>query len=167
MRTQRHDLGAIMSESGRVAELSAMDVRRVQICDVTLRDGGYLNEHSWSLSDAIELVRASVSAGIDHVEVGYLSADADDEDAKARPAAYCPPDYLRRCSPRCRRQHVLRGGVLAHPGRPRRFCRGTAVQTAIDAMEAADRAAEEARAAAEMAGRAALDVRAVTAPHVM
>ncbi|CRK57279.1 4-hydroxy-2-oxovalerate aldolase [Alloactinosynnema sp. L-07] len=61
------------------------------LLDVTLRDGGYVNKHSWSLPQAVAVVDACVRAGIDHVEVGYIRPRRD---SAGSPAASCPPEYL-------------------------------------------------------------------------
>jgi 4-hydroxy 2-oxovalerate aldolase len=64
------------------------------VVDVTLRDGGYVNQHSWSLSEASEVVAASAAAGIPYCEVGYFRPRRHEVDGKERPAACSPPQYL-------------------------------------------------------------------------
>ena len=64
------------------------------LIDVTLRDGGYVNQHSWSLSDAKELLTASAAAEIKYSEVGYFRPRRHETDGTDRPAACCPPQYL-------------------------------------------------------------------------
>lgn len=44
--------------------------------DVTLRDGGYLNGHRWSIERVVRLLRALGDAGIGWAEVGYLGPEA-------------------------------------------------------------------------------------------
>ncbi|MFI9809146.1 hypothetical protein ACIHEJ_33175 [Streptomyces sp. NPDC052301] len=44
----------------------------VVITDVTLRDGGYLNGHSWTPAQRREVVSAVAAAGVKRIEVGYV-----------------------------------------------------------------------------------------------
>jgi len=67
-----------------------------QILDVTLRDGGYVNGHSWSLPDAQRIVRAAADAGIPSAEVGYFRPGRQRVDGDSHPAASCPPEYLEK-----------------------------------------------------------------------
>lgn len=60
------------------------------LLDVTLRDGGYVNGHSWTLREAEAVVRAVGACGVPYLEVGYLR-DAHDP---RRPTASCPPAHL-------------------------------------------------------------------------
>ncbi|SCF28488.1 4-hydroxy 2-oxovalerate aldolase [Micromonospora matsumotoense] len=60
------------------------------LLDVTLRDGGYVNGHSWATHEAQAIVRAIGGSGVPYVEVGYLRDTA----VPRRPSASCPPDYL-------------------------------------------------------------------------
>jgi 4-hydroxy 2-oxovalerate aldolase len=66
------------------------------LLDVTLRDGGYVNRHSWSLEQAVGIVNACAQAGIEHVEVGYYRPGRHRVDGDVAPAASCPPYYLER-----------------------------------------------------------------------
>jgi 4-hydroxy 2-oxovalerate aldolase len=66
------------------------------ILDVTLRDGGYVNQHTWSLDDALRIVGAAARAGVPGVEVGYIRPHRHSVDGLSRPAASCPPYYLQR-----------------------------------------------------------------------
>nr|ACG70820.1 HMG-CoA lyase-like protein [Streptomyces fradiae] len=54
----------------------AARVADVQVTDVTLRDGGYLNDHSWTADRAHAVVRAVSAAGVRRIEVGYANAGA-------------------------------------------------------------------------------------------
>lgn len=69
----------------------------ITLLDVTLRDGGYVNGHSWSRADAATVVGACAAAHIPSSEVGYFRPHRDDP-AGQRPTATCPPDYLRALS---------------------------------------------------------------------
>jgi 4-hydroxy 2-oxovalerate aldolase len=67
-----------------------------QILDVTLRDGGYVNQHSWSLPDAMRVVRAMADAGITRSEIGYFRPGRQGVDGDSSPAASCPKYYLEK-----------------------------------------------------------------------
>lgn len=64
------------------------------LLDVTLRDGGYVNEHSWTMTDAADIAETVVKAGVSGVEVGYLRPDRRAVDGETRPSASCPEAYL-------------------------------------------------------------------------
>jgi len=81
----------------------------VLLLDVTLRDGGYVNGHSWRLDDAVGIVHTVDRAGIPLVEVGYLR---DGEDP-LRPSASCPPAYLDRLAAEARQAGLV---VMVRPG---------------------------------------------------
>lgn len=68
------------------------------IIDVTLRDGGYVNQHGWSFSEATEVVAAVGAAGIKYSEVGYFRPRRHEIDGAQQPAACSPPQYLRALS---------------------------------------------------------------------
>jgi 4-hydroxy 2-oxovalerate aldolase len=68
------------------------------LLDVTLRDGGYVNRHAWSIDEASRIVEAAARAGIPGVEVGYFRPRRHGVDGHSRPAASCPPLYLDRLS---------------------------------------------------------------------
>jgi len=88
--------------------LRSRDGSRVRIVDVTLRDGGYLNQWAFTLNDICAVARAVDDAGVDFIEVGYLSDDPD------RPlAARCGHELLHAV-----RKH-LRYAKLAAMLRPR------------------------------------------------
>ncbi|MEU1897673.1 pyruvate carboxyltransferase [Nocardiopsis dassonvillei] len=65
--------------------------RRPRILDVTLRDGGYLND--WRFTDATvrEHTKVLGEVGVPYVEVGYISDDPGRE-----PTLRCAPDLLRQ-----------------------------------------------------------------------
>ncbi|GHF65677.1 4-hydroxy-2-oxovalerate aldolase [Streptomyces mashuensis] len=66
----------------------------VALVDVTLRDGGYVNKHSWTVAQARRVVRACAAAGVPLVEAGYLRPARHADDGGALPSASCPPQYL-------------------------------------------------------------------------
>ncbi|MFB6838454.1 hypothetical protein [Streptomyces sp. NPDC056361] len=55
---------------------TAERVADVQVTDVTLRDGGYLNDHAWTSDQAHAVVDAVAAAGVRRIEVGYANAGA-------------------------------------------------------------------------------------------
>jgi 4-hydroxy 2-oxovalerate aldolase len=63
------------------------------LLDVTLRDGGYINAHGWTLEEAEATVRAAGRAGLSWTEVGYYRPSAAEP---LPPAACCPDPYLER-----------------------------------------------------------------------
>jgi len=66
------------------------------LLDVTIRDGGYVNKHSWTTAQAIQIVSACATARIPFVEVGYLRPHRHGTDGTTAPSASCPPEYLAR-----------------------------------------------------------------------
>ncbi|WP_320064490.1 hypothetical protein [Micromonospora sp. RTGN7] len=60
------------------------------LLDVTLRDGGYVNGHSWTTREAEAIVRTVGASGVPYVEVGYFREVHEPQ----RPSASCPPAYL-------------------------------------------------------------------------
>jgi 4-hydroxy 2-oxovalerate aldolase len=62
------------------------------LLDVTLRDGGYVNGHSWTTNDALSVVQTMEAANIPFTEVGYLRTPSGNP---MNPSARCEPDYLR------------------------------------------------------------------------
>lgn len=66
----------------------------VIIVDVTLRDGGYVNLHSWSQQDANAIISACEQARIPLCEIAYFRPRRHADDGARQPAACCPPDYV-------------------------------------------------------------------------
>jgi 4-hydroxy 2-oxovalerate aldolase len=64
------------------------------LVDVTLRDGGYANGHSWSRADASAIVSACSDANIPFTEIGYFRPQRHISRGANFPAECCPPDYL-------------------------------------------------------------------------
>ena len=94
----------------RAGAVAAQPVSPV-LLDVTLRDGGYLNGHGWSLEQAVQVVSAIDAAGIPFTEVGYFQPGA--ADGGRRPAASSPPGYLERLAAAVRHTRLV---VMAKPG---------------------------------------------------
>ncbi len=74
----------------------AKDVKDTVLLDVTIRDGGYVNGHSWTTEQAEHVVRTCAAAGVPNVEVGYLRPRRHAADGAELPSASCPPAYLER-----------------------------------------------------------------------
>lgn len=79
------------------------------LLDVTLRDGGYVNGHGWTLGEAESIVRTVGLVGVNCAEVGYLR---DQHDAR-RPSASCPPAYLAALAAVAERPALA---VMVRPG---------------------------------------------------
>ncbi len=71
------------------------------VLDVTLRDGGYLNDWRFSDDQILDIVNGLDPAGIDVVEVGYLSDDVIEP-----PAARCTAELLSRVRERAPRTRI-------------------------------------------------------------
>ncbi|MEU0208855.1 hypothetical protein ABZ235_28270 [Streptomyces canus] len=69
---------------------------RTVLVDVTLRDGGYVNGHSWTVSQAKEVLVGCGKAGIPYAEVGYLRPARHIVDGSMAPSASCPPWFLEQ-----------------------------------------------------------------------
>ncbi len=69
-------------------------VNQPVLVDVTLRDGGYVNNHSWSRSQSLAIVASCARGGIPFSEVGYFRPRQHADRGESFPAACCPPDYL-------------------------------------------------------------------------
>jgi 4-hydroxy 2-oxovalerate aldolase len=77
-------VGDVRPADGRTAEPPIL-------LDVTLRDGGYVNGHSWTTGEAISVVRTMEAAQIPFVEVGYLREPSGES---LNPSMRCEPPYL-------------------------------------------------------------------------
>lgn len=82
----------------------------IRVIDVTLRDGGYVNNHSFSLQQAAGLVSGLSKAGLDFVEVGYYRP-REERDFSGRPAGCCPMWYLDALAKADRRARLV---AMAH-----------------------------------------------------
>lgn len=63
------------------------------ILDVTLRDGGYVNDHRFSLEECRGIVRQLNAARIPFIEVGYFRTVNQNYNGRTG-TAVCDPDYL-------------------------------------------------------------------------
>jgi 4-hydroxy 2-oxovalerate aldolase len=75
--------------------MSVTPTSQVSLLDVTLRDGGYTNGHSWTAAQAEAVVGACEEARICWSEVGYYRPSHHATDGDIRPSASCPPGYLQ------------------------------------------------------------------------
>lgn len=66
----------------------------INLVDVTLRDGGYVNLHSWTQWDAQAIISGCAEAKIPLCEIGYFRPRRHAEDGARQPAACCPPEYI-------------------------------------------------------------------------
>ena len=68
----------------------------MKLVDVTIRDGGLMNK--WQFSD--ELVRAvyeaNIAAGVDYMEIGYLTSESYFKRTEVGPWRFCADADLRR-----------------------------------------------------------------------
>lgn len=53
-----------------------MRMRKYSILDCTLRDGGYINNWNFGLKPALSIVQSLCNAGVEFVEVGFLSKES-------------------------------------------------------------------------------------------
>jgi 4-hydroxy 2-oxovalerate aldolase len=81
------------------------------LLDVTLRDGGYVNQHSWTPSDAVGIVETAAEARLPGVEVGYLRPRRQEVDGHTHPSASCPESYLHDLRTAAGRTSLV---VMAH-----------------------------------------------------
>jgi 4-hydroxy 2-oxovalerate aldolase len=90
--------------------VSARPAPAVTLLDCTLRDGGYVNGHDFSLAAGRDLVSHLGRSGVDYVEIGYVRRGPG---ASARGlAGHCPEPYIEALA-------EVRGtaglAVMAHP----------------------------------------------------
>jgi 4-hydroxy 2-oxovalerate aldolase len=81
---------------------------RASVVDVTLRDGGYMNDWRFSMEVIEDLVRGIDRAGVDFIELGYI-----DDDASKAPLLRCTAQYLAEIRGLCRHARVV---AMLSPG---------------------------------------------------
>ncbi len=72
-----------------------------QILDVTLRDGGYVNDWQFLIPDALAIVATLAKGGMPYIEVGYYHpphSSTNGSDRFSGPSAYCQHEYLEAVS---------------------------------------------------------------------
>ena len=84
----------------------------VQVLDVTLRDGGYLNGFSFSIDDGCSIAGALNSAGVAYAEIGYFIPRRSDFDELGRKGYSL--EYFEKVSARC--HPATRAVVMVPPG---------------------------------------------------
>ena len=52
-------------------------MKDVSLLDCTLRDGGFVNDWNFGHGNIINLLERSVSAGIDHIEIGFIDSSVE------------------------------------------------------------------------------------------
>ena len=85
-----------------------------QILDVTLRDGGYVNDWQFLIPNALAIVSTLANGGMPYIEVGYyhpLHSSTNGSGHHSGPSAYCQHEYLEAVS-RVRGNSKL--GVMVH-----------------------------------------------------
>lgn len=97
--------------------------RPPMLLDVTLRDGGYVNHHEWTLQEAVSVVRTMEAARIPFVEVGYLRPALG---VSLHPSKRCEAAYLETLAAQVQDTRLA---VMARPGESGpRLVRGLAAQ---------------------------------------
>ncbi|WP_255948826.1 hypothetical protein [Streptomyces odontomachi] len=92
------------------ASVSASALPSPLLLDVTIRDGGYVNGHDWTVAQARSVVRTMEAARVPFVEVGYLRQATG---GALTPAARCEPDYLHALAAETRDTRLV---VMVRPG---------------------------------------------------
>ena len=75
-----------------------------QILDVTLRDGGYVNDWRFPIPNALAIVSTLANGGMPYIEVGYYHPQHSSSNGSgyhSGPAAYCHHEYLQAMSRVC------------------------------------------------------------------
>ena len=85
-----------------------------QILDVTLRDGGYVNDWQFPIPNALAIVSTLATGGMPYIEVGYYHPPHSSTNGSGHhsgPSAYCQHEYLEAVS---RVRGNSRLGVMVH-----------------------------------------------------
>jgi 4-hydroxy 2-oxovalerate aldolase len=83
-----------------------------EILDVTLRDGGYVNDFAFPTSDAVKIVSSLPEAGVRKLEVGYFRPSLAGDPSVPGPKC-CRASYLSAVTRAARDAEVF---VMVHPG---------------------------------------------------
>jgi 4-hydroxy 2-oxovalerate aldolase len=67
----------------------------IKVMDVTIRDGGLMNDHNFSMELVKAVYRTACDAGIDYVELGYKSSKKIFAPAQFGPWKFCDEEVLR------------------------------------------------------------------------
>ena len=65
-----------------------------QLLDVTLRDGGYVNDWNFSIPNAVRIVSTLSGARIPYIEVGYYRPRLASDGSQRPDPMYCSSEYL-------------------------------------------------------------------------
>ncbi len=68
----------------------------IRVLDCTIRDGGLMNDHNFSIEFVQAVYEADVAAGVDYVEIGYKGAARLYDRKQHGPWKYCSEDDIRR-----------------------------------------------------------------------
>jgi len=68
----------------------------LKVLDCTVRDGGLMNDHNFSLEFVQAVYAADVAAGVDYMEIGYKGAARMYDLQQFGPWKFCTEDDLRR-----------------------------------------------------------------------
>ena len=69
--------------------------RRIRVLDCTIRDGGICNDWDFSKEQVQRTHRSLAAAGIDYMEIGYLTKAGLFDPSKVGPWKFCKEDVLR------------------------------------------------------------------------
>ena len=76
--------------------LWGLDNKQIQTLDCTVRDGGLVNDHKFTYEFVKAVYEASVSAGVEYMEVGYKNSDRLFPREQNGPWKFCDEDDIRR-----------------------------------------------------------------------
>ena len=79
-------------------------MKKIRILDCTLRDGGYVNNWKFGFENIKDTVKRLIQAGIDIIEVGYLSSKGD---FSADESQYSSVDAIKRILPADRKNTLI------------------------------------------------------------
>jgi len=85
----------------RTLEVYSLSQTIPQILDVTLRDGGYVNDWQFLLPTALAIVSTLAKGGMPYIEVGYYHPSHSSTNGSGHhsgPSAYCQHEYLEAVS---------------------------------------------------------------------
>lgn len=71
---------------------------QIKVLDCTIRDGGLVNAHDFSVDFVRRVYQAVSAAGVDYFEIGYKNSPAYFPDAKFGPWKCCADDDIRKAT---------------------------------------------------------------------
>jgi 4-hydroxy 2-oxovalerate aldolase len=69
---------------------------RIKLCDCTVRDGGLMNNSSFSFEEVTAIYRSLCAAGVDIIELGYRNSPVFFSPEKYGPWRFCSEETLKR-----------------------------------------------------------------------